>query len=135
MQHNKVQVALINSDLESLVLFQVTPKRGSFWQNITGSCEPEDQNLYASAKRELKEESGIVPLTIEQLPLTFTFTDRWNRQVKEFCFLATTNSSNITLSSEHQKFTLLPIKEVTPQHFKYASNFECFQQAVKQFYA
>lgn len=30
-----------------------------FWQSVTGSCEPDDPDLEATARRELREETGL----------------------------------------------------------------------------
>jgi 8-oxo-dGTP pyrophosphatase MutT (NUDIX family) len=46
-----------NSNYEFLLLKRI-PKRGGFWQPVTGRCELEESHLKA-AKREVKEETGL----------------------------------------------------------------------------
>jgi dATP pyrophosphohydrolase len=35
-----------------------------FWQSVTGSCEPDDPDLEATARRELREETGLTAGTL-----------------------------------------------------------------------
>ena len=57
MPHQKVQVVIFAVPGQVLLL-QTTTMRGSFWQNVTGSVEPEETTI-AAAARELHEETSF----------------------------------------------------------------------------
>ena len=48
----KVQVVIIakNQGNHEVLILQMNEKRSGFWQNVTGSVEPEDKDLLAAAK-------------------------------------------------------------------------------------
>ncbi len=130
MRHKKVQVVLIQQELKQLFLFQVSKERGSFWQNVTGSVEAGEE-IKTAAKRELLEETQIVADTITQLPLSFNFTDRWDKDVTEYCYVATTTKNRVSLSQEHQTSKLVSIQNVPADMFHYPSNYEAFIAALE----
>lgn len=128
--HKKVQVVTVRNNNRSLLLLEMKADRGFGWQNVTGSVD-ENEELQQAALRELKEETGINASAITQLKTVFKFHDRWGKDVMEYCFLATTNQSDITISKqEHQSFKWVPIDQVTKENFKYESNFQAFQEAL-----
>ena len=66
-----------SGDWEYLLL-QRAPRRGGFWQGITGGVEG-DEDLAEAARRELIEETGLVPLALDRIDYSYSFSveDRW----------------------------------------------------------
>ncbi|HET9122224.1 MAG TPA: dihydroneopterin triphosphate diphosphatase [Acidiferrobacteraceae bacterium] len=66
-------IAFVAKRPESVLVVIHTPLGGillleradypSFWQSVTGSLEAEDQDLLATARREVQEETGLCPET------------------------------------------------------------------------
>ena len=52
-------------DLEYLMLRR-TPERGGYWQGVTGGVE-DGETPCETARREIKEETGLVPVKLERL--------------------------------------------------------------------
>lgn len=50
-------VVLHDKDGDILLIERTAPQ--GFWQSVTGSIEPEDGSIFATAKREVREETGI----------------------------------------------------------------------------
>ena len=131
--HKKVQVIII-STLESphLLLLKTNPKRGSFWQNVTGSVEKNEDFLHA-AKRELQEETGICDAELEKLDYSFTFKSPLHKKdVLEQAFLAKIkNRPKIILDGkEHEDFAWIELNAITRENYKYESNFIAFQKSL-----
>ncbi len=131
-KQRKVQVVLINSIEKKVAIFQVNQQRGSFWQNITGSVEPQE-DIESGAQRELYEESGIDDALLTPLPLKFNFTDRWGKEVTEFCFLATTTKSTLRISEEHQQYRWQKFHLIHSNQYLYSTNYQATQSAIKKF--
>lgn len=134
MGHKKVQVVVLTkkSPTEVLIL-QTNARRGSFWQNVTGSVEKNEDYLTA-AKRELEEETRIGNkqlLSFQALDFDFRFTDQFKRKVKEECFLAIIEAPcDIVIDpSEHQAYQWKKVEDLSVHDFKYPSNFEALTKA------
>lgn len=128
----KVQVVLAAIDQEShgfhFLLLLTNVKRGSFWQNITGSVE-KGETFEEAGLREAIEETGLKIesiVDIINLGLTYEFTDQWKRKVHEECFLIIVDHSfKVQIDShEHQDHKWLPIKDIHSDVVKYPSNYE-----------
>ena len=107
-------------------------KRSGFWQNVTGSVEPEDSNIFEAARRELLEETNLDNAKIEDLDLKFKFIDQYRNNVIEHCFVAVLPTSDINIvldPSEHQDHKWIKCADVSRNHFHYESNFRAFQKA------
>ncbi|HTR84715.1 MAG TPA: dihydroneopterin triphosphate diphosphatase [Reyranella sp.] len=52
------------------VLLMERAKQPGFWQSVTGSREPDDPDLEATARRELQEETGLAVGTLTDWRLT-----------------------------------------------------------------
>ena len=109
-------------------------RRHGYWQNVTGSVEPEDSNLLSAANRELHEETGLQASSIIELDLQFNFIDQYKNQVTEYCFLAeiSMNQPLITLDpSEHQSYKWIELTELSSDTFHYESNFIAASKAME----
>lgn len=83
------------ADWEYLLLHRVA-SRGGFWQGVTGSIE-EGEDLVEAARRELTEETRLVPSLIERIDYSYSFSieDRWRHlypageeKITEYVFIA-----------------------------------------------
>ena len=70
----------------SFLVLKTTPARGGFWQPVTGSVET-GESVENAALRELREETGFVPLRIVPVSRPYEFESRGKR-VEEHPFLA-----------------------------------------------
>jgi 8-oxo-dGTP pyrophosphatase MutT (NUDIX family) len=63
----------------SYLLLRRLPSEGGFWQGITGSVEP-GETLEVTARRELIEETGLVPFRLQPVHFSYTFVPRGLRE-------------------------------------------------------
>ncbi|MBL7665835.1 MAG: NUDIX domain-containing protein [Bacteriovoracaceae bacterium] len=132
-KHKKVQVVII-SDGEVLLL-KTNEKRGLFWQNVTGTVE-KGEDFLPAALREAEEETGLKLKNIDKqilLPKTYYFTDRFEREVEEKCFLLISKKRwDVKIDpKEHLEYHWKKMKDVTSENYKFPSNFEAFELAKK----
>lgn len=136
IKREKVQVVVLFSRSKSfdILLLQTNEKRGSFWQNVTGGVDFEDENQLAAATREVEEEIGIKPLKVFDINLDFFFTDRWETDVSEKSYLALfseKDKKHITLDpKEHRDFKIKSINKIETSDYKYESNYKAFRKSV-----
>jgi len=127
----KVQVVIIDKNEETprLLQFKTNALRGGFWQNITGSVE-EGETWEEAAVRELFEESGLKLGPLTDLNFHFKFLIKKEKTVEEHCFLALLTSAHVVqLSHEHDEFRYIPLEDVRPEHFGFASSYDAFLKA------
>lgn len=71
-----VQVAIYcirkNQDAWEYLLLRRISSGGGYWQCITGGVE-DDEDYHTAALRELREETGYSPISIEQLNYSYVF--------------------------------------------------------------
>ena len=88
-------VRQVGSDWEYLLLRRVA-SRGGFWQGVTGGVE-EGEDLSEAARRELIEETGLIPSRLEKIDFSYSFPveDRWRdlyaaeiERIIEYVFIA-----------------------------------------------
>ncbi len=133
LRHKKAQVVVfrVENNKTYVLLLQTNPERGSFWQNVTGSVD-EGEDFVEGAVRELKEETGIVSQTNEISDLVFEFHDRWGKDVTERNYWCVTDSSEVNISKEeHQNYKWVEVSEISESHFKFPSNYQAFQFALR----
>jgi 8-oxo-dGTP pyrophosphatase MutT (NUDIX family) len=129
--HQKVQVVIVAPSQSEfyLLLLQTNPKRGQFWQNVTGSVEA-DEDFLSAAKRELSEETGFsLTENLIELDSDFHFTDQWSRKVHEKCFLAILDEMIPPQldSKEHQDYRWIKVSELRSSNYKFPSNYQAFE--------
>lgn len=125
MLRKKVQVVVfdLSGKIPKVLLLKTNRLRGSFWQNVTGSLNPDETPL-EGAKRELQEETGLSPKKIFDLGHSFKYD-----KFEEFVFGAVLAKSpkKITLDpKEHDDFMWVDLKKISKESYKYPSNFEAF---------
>ena len=131
---NKVQVVITTPNQEILLL-QMNERRGSYWQNVTGGVE-ENEEFHYAAVREVQEETGLAGDNIKKLNplfLEFSFVDQYQNKVLEKCFhLEVVNQWEIKLDpNEHDHFKWMPIHQVTAKDVHYESNYNAIIEARK----
>ena len=103
---------------EYLILHRV-PQLNSFWQGVTGGVE-EGEELEEAASREVLEETGFTPVTLEQIDYSYTFPvrDEWRsaygpdvNEILEHVFLARVESGEPVLSWEHDALKWCGLEE------------------------
>lgn len=99
-------VVLVN--LGSILLLQYPQ---GHWDLPKGHVEKDDNNNYQTAKRELKEETGISELSfIENFEYRteYQFKHKGKRKSKQvYWYIATTEEISINLSKEHHNYVWL----------------------------
>jgi dihydroneopterin triphosphate diphosphatase len=88
-------VSSVDNDWKYLLLHRLA-SRGDFWQGVTGGIE-EGEEIHEAARRELIEETGIIPFEIKQIDYAYSFpvADGWRhlyaegvKEVTEYVFVA-----------------------------------------------
>lgn len=103
-----------------------------FWQWISGGVEDFDENLYAAAKREIFEETGVdsnLELTqlecITKIPVVNIVKEfRWGNDIfyaDEYSFSVKFDNIDIVLSDEHSLYSWMSFEEAK-KLLKYDSN-------------
>lgn len=134
----KVQVviaAISQKNQFEILLLETNPKRGSFWQNVTGSVE-KNETFEEGALREAIEETNLkIESLVEMLDLDqgFHFTDQWGKKVQEECFLFVLDQVwDVKIDpKEHQNFKWVAYDKISKDSVKYPSNFETIEKSIK----
>jgi lipoyl(octanoyl) transferase len=102
------------------LLLHRIPRRGGFWQGVSGGVEW-GEALAAAARRELFEEAGFSPQQLQQVDCSYTFPmqEEWREiyppgtsEVAEHVFLAVVESAEPTLSpGEHDAWRWCTFEE------------------------
>jgi 8-oxo-dGTP pyrophosphatase MutT (NUDIX family) len=84
------------------------PQRGGFWQGVSGGAN-EDEELLQAAKREVTEETALVPKFIKAVGYSYTFPVETERKymyapdvshIEEHVFVAFVEGNDPTMSDE-----------------------------------
>jgi len=132
----KVQVVILNESEDhsiEILVFKTNRERGSFWQNVTGSVE-HNENFDQAAIRELIEETGIdrklAKKSIKTLESEFFFTDRKDRKVQEKVYYCLVPKWDVIMCDEHTKFKWMDPQEIPRDFYKYESNYQAMSKAL-----
>ncbi|MGZ3699103.1 MAG: NUDIX hydrolase, partial [Bdellovibrionota bacterium] len=111
-----------------VLLLKTIPKRGAFWQPVTGGVEP-GESFEAAALREAREETGFAfggqP---EDLGYTFEFESQWGAATEETFALQAPGASEPTLDpSEHSEYAWM-----SPEQALERTQFESNREALKK---
>lgn len=126
----KVQVCIIRGTQKELevLLLQVVPERGDFWQNMTGKVDSNEAPL-ETAIREVQDETGLKISANDLHDLNYSFEySHGKKTFQEFCFALhlPTKKSEIQISSEHQKFKWAQTSQVSSSAYGFESNHDVF---------
>ncbi len=141
IKKRKVQIVILgqkpgSNKVSKLLLLQTNKKRGSFWQNVTGSVERYER-YHKAALREVWEETGITDEEIFafiDLKLEHKFSSRKGHPVTEKSYAIVVNEQKIKIDpKEHQHYKWHLIKSIRSSNYKFPTNFESFCLAKKTF--
>ena len=107
-----------------------------FWQGVTGGLE-EGENLTQAARRELAEETGFVPSSLEKIDYSYTFPihDKWKEmypsgvnEIVEHVFIAFIDGhTEPKLSNEHDTWEWCSVDRALGK-LKYPGNIEALKR-------
>ena len=125
--NNQVEVFIFKNTPEKGILFLLLkriPKKGGFWQPITGNIQ-EGETFEKAAYREIQEETGISNvLRLIDTGYSFDFFDD-NRWQHERVFGAETEERvPVALSHEHTEFKWVTKEEALNEYLKWPGNKE-----------
>lgn len=112
-----------------VLLLQVNPDRGSFWQPMTGTVEPHESFLEGAA-RELQEETAVQGALVDT-GYEFEFDGRWGRARERVFAVQCGEVPSVRLDGrEHQSFEWMKPDEAL-KRLKFDSNREGLMAALK----
>ena len=103
------------------LLLKRIPDRERFWQGVTGAPE-EGEALADAAKRELFEETRLVPLSLEKINFSYSFpvADEWRhlydlnvKKITEYVFVAYIDAQKepVLDGTEHDEYRWCSVEE------------------------
>ncbi len=100
-----------------VLLFRRPPSRGSIWVPISGKVEPDDADLYAALRRELREETGLLePMAVDSLDWQVRFRADNGEVWRLHAFAVRVPVGFVPrLSAEHVDSEWLPPEEAGPR--------------------
>lgn len=131
-QANVVCYKIINNEPKFLVLKR-NPKKGSFWQTITGGVHMRGL-LLENALRELQEELSLEVITQNSIKTNcvFWYIGGEGYELSEYVFgYKLDDKDKIILSDEHTEFEFLPLKEAV-ERVKYDGNKQAIQSVYNE---
>ena len=117
------------------LLMRRVPRRGGFWQGVSGGAE-DAEGLVEAARREVFEETGFVLKTIEAIGYSYTFPmeAEWKHlyapdvsRIEEHVFVALIDGREPRLSDEHDKWRWVRL-ETALELLKWPENKEALRR-------
>lgn len=99
----------LESQIQYLLLKRnnITKIYPNIWQVITGTIE-KNETAIQTAIREMKEETGLVPIKFWIMPYLAKFYERYSDSVQlSPTFIALVEDESVTLSAEHLEYSWL----------------------------
>lgn len=133
--NNQVEVIVYKKDPVSGFLYLMlkrNPKKGNFWQPITGNVEL-NETFEQAALRELKEETGITEfIKIFDTNYFFDFFDDDRQQHEKVFAVEVSITSIVTLSEEHTEYQWATSEDCLNKYLKYPGNIEGLRNLSKK---
>lgn len=108
----------------SFLMLKRTPKRGGFWQPVTGNVE-EGETFEVAAVREVQEELGITNIVrLIDTEYSYEFTDNGMDQFERIFGVQVPLNAEVKLSSEHTEYCWTTKDEAIDSYLKYPGNKE-----------
>jgi len=119
------------------LLLRRIPVRGGFWQGVSGGVEGEEDTM-ETAKREMAEETGLVPLAIEKVDYTYSLPveAKWRhaypagtQEVREYVFVSRVSDKQaVSMSPEHDSCRWCMYEEALAM-LKWPENIEALRRS------
>src|SRR3989344_6632207 len=124
---NQVEVIIfkkLQTGEPSYLMLKRVPKRGGFWQPVTGNVEV-GETFEAAALREIQEELGISDIVkLVDTNYSYEFTDNDIDQFERIFGAEVSQNQEIKLSSEHSEYRWASREECLNVYLKYPGNKE-----------
>jgi len=134
MRTNNQAEIIVFKKKEKELLFLILkriPKRGGFWQPITGGLE-NDETFEEAAKRETREEIGFIgEISLIDIDYSFNFSYNNNEYFEKVFGLEISPESKIILSEEHSEYKWVNGQAAIDKFLKYPGNKEGFKKLME----
>ena len=123
--NNQVEVIVFRrNEVGNFVFLMLkrNPKKGGFWQPITGNVE-QKETFEESANRELREETGITSIMrLVDTGYSFEFFDDNRKQLEKVFGAEVDSDTEVILSKEHTEFQWVSGENALNKYLKYPGN-------------
>ncbi|MFA5729790.1 MAG: NUDIX pyrophosphatase [Candidatus Paceibacterota bacterium] len=134
MKTNKQVEIIIFKKVEKELFFLIlkrSPRKGGFWQPITGGIE-EKETFEEAATREIGEEIGVISgIKLIDIGYSFEFFDHGENHFEKVFAVEVKPETKIVISEEHTEFKWVSGQVAIDQFLKYEKNKEGFKNLIK----